>query len=150
MSSAHPTTMASKGIFDLLKQDHREVDDLMKRIENAKDEETCMELFADMRTMLLAHSQAEDEVLYSRLEEVEETESLVGEARDEHQEIEDLIEEMGEIEDEDEWMERFQDLKTSVQHHVKEEEGEMFARARKVLDSDDLARLGDEFAEIKQ
>jgi hemerythrin superfamily protein len=142
--------MASKGIFELLKQDHREVEDLMRRIENAEDEQTCMALFAELKTALLAHSQAEDEVLYSRLDEDEVTEALIGEARDEHQGVEDLLEELGEIEDDDDWMERFQDLKQSVQHHVSEEEGELFAAARKVLGDDEIEELGTEFAEIKE
>jgi hemerythrin superfamily protein len=141
--------MANKGIFALLAQDHREVEDLMKRIENAENEASCMELFAELKSTLLAHSQAEDEVLYSRLDEDEATESLIGEARDEHQSVEDMLEELGEIEDEDDWMERFQDLKQSVQHHVGEEEGELFAAAREILSDDEIEELGHEFTEIK-
>ena len=142
--------MATKGIFEQLTQDHREVDALMKQIENAENEEECMRLFAQVRTALLAHSQAEDEVLYARLDEEAETEDMIAHARDEHQQVEDLLEELGEIEDDDEWMERFQELKGSVQDHVKEEEGELFPKARKILDGEVQMQLATEFEDIKQ
>ncbi len=142
--------MASKGIFEQLTTDHREVDDLMNRIEKAQGEEECMRLFAQVRTALLAHSQAEDEVLYARLEEEEDTEELIAHAREEHQQVEDLLEELGEIEDDDVWMERFEELKGAVQDHVKEEERELFPKARKLLDREVQLQLATQFEDIKQ
>lgn len=142
--------MASKGIFEQLTTDHREVDDLMNRIEKAQDEEECMRLFAQVRTALLAHSQAEDEVLYARLEEGEDTEEMIAHAREEHQQVEDLLEELGEIEDDDVWMERFEELKGAVQDHVKEEESELFPKAKKILDREVQMQLATEFEDIKQ
>jgi hemerythrin superfamily protein/sporulation protein YlmC with PRC-barrel domain len=149
-AQSRETAMASKGIFDLLIQDHRKVDDLIAHIEKSEDEEECNELFAELRTALLAHSQAEDEVFYSRLEEEDETESLIGEARNEHQQVEDLLEQLGEIEDEDAWMKRYADLKQAVQHHVHEEEHQLFPKARKVLDKEMADELGREFTEIEE
>jgi len=142
--------MATKGIFEQLTRDHRDVAILIKKIEKADDEETCMRLFAQVRTALLAHGQAEDEVLYAQLEDEAETEEMIAQARDQHQEVEDLLEELGEIEDGYEWMERFDELKSSVEEHVKEEESELFPRARKLLDREVQLQLAATFEDIKQ
>jgi hemerythrin superfamily protein len=142
--------MASKRIFDVLVQDHRKLDSLMKRVEKTEDGNQCMELFAELRTALLAHSQAEDEVFYARLEDDAETEELIGAARDQHQQVEDLIEELGEIEDDAAWMKRFADLEQAVDRHVQEEERQLFPRARRVFDQDTADELGREFTEIQE
>jgi hemerythrin-like domain-containing protein len=73
----------------------------------------------------------------------------VEEARQEHQTVKDTIAELRGLEVEEEFDERFQELMEDVEHHVQEEETEMFPMAQKLL-ADQTMELSDEMQEIKQ
>jgi hemerythrin-like domain-containing protein len=133
---------------ELLRQDHREVDNLIAMLEDTTTASTS--LFEQLKTSLTLHAQVEEEIFYPAMEEFEEAEELVTESYEEHAEVKDLLEEMTGLNPQDE---EFQDLltqlKDSVQQHVEEEEAEMFPQAEELLGEDRLETIGNEIEQAK-
>lgn len=151
-AKSHRSSSNSKTLFDDLKQDHKEVKDLLKQILKAEEMSEREELFAKMKTALTAHSEAEEEMFYPRLEKADETRSDALGAEVEHGLVKNLLGELEEADDKmsDEWTAKCKVLKTLVEHHVEEEESQIFKDARKVLDKDELSALAGEFESAKE
>lgn len=76
---------------------------------------------------------------------------MIEEATEEHAEVANLLEELEEIGPEsEEWRSKLAELKKSVLHHVKEEEGEIFKKAKDLLEKEELQTLGKEFQDAKK
>ena len=144
---------ATPDAIDLLTSDHREVKALFKAYDKlVKDDGDAGEkqaLAAQICVMLTAHATAEEELFYPAAREVlGKDEDLVDEADVEHASAKELI---AQIEagspDDDHYDAKVKVLGEYIDHHVKEEEGEMFPKVRK---SDlDLDALGEAIAERK-
>ncbi len=145
--------MNTKNILELLKKDHREFEKIISRLEQMSDEEETderEELFSDLKQKIVAHSKAEEQAFYDRLEREEEAEDLIQEAHSEHEEVEECLEEMESMSPgERGWEIKLSDLKQDLKHHIREEESEVFAKAREFLDQDEFRTIGQEFLEIK-
>jgi hemerythrin superfamily protein len=141
------------GILEDLHADHEEVAQLMEEILGTRRKAERSRLFRDMKSKLLAHAEAEAKVLYRRLEKSKdlETRSFGFEGEVEHQLVAEQLEQLarGRNKENEQWTARFQVLKELVEHHVREEERDGFARARKELDGDALERLGEQFRKEK-
>lgn len=139
--------------FTLLKQDHEKVAGIMEKIDGTTERATKgrEELFTQLKNELDIHARIEEEILYPTLEEYEETRDISLEAYEEHALVKQLLEELAAAPKDDErWTAKFTVLKENVEHHVEEEEGEMFKKARKVLSEDEIENLGDRLQEAKQ
>jgi hypothetical protein len=138
--------------FQLLKEDHKKVSGLLKQLEQTEEQDssTRKELFQQIKNELEVHTQIEETIFYPALKEEEDTKEIALEAYEEHAAVKRLLEEMSELDASDEtWGAKCSVLKENVEHHVKEEEGEMFKKARKALDRDELEDLGDQMMEAK-
>jgi hemerythrin superfamily protein len=138
--------------FKLLKKDHKKVSDLLKRLDKTeeKDASTREKLFAQVKSELETHTQIEETVLYPALEEHEETKDITLEAYEEHKVVKTLLQELEETSKDDEtWGAKFSVLKENVEHHVEEEEGEMFSKVKKALGKNEIESLGDRINEAK-
>ncbi len=135
-------------IYEVLKRDHQAVKQLFKRLEKGtEDRET---LFDELYTELSIHSEIEDEVFYSVLEKDKEIRDLILEGKEEHKLITQKLEEMSMLDVEDEeWQAKLTVLQELVEHHVEEEEGEMFKKARKVLSNEQAHAIAEEFEQNK-
>ena len=139
--------------FNLLKSDHEKVAGILTSIEEtteraAKGRE---ELFARLKQELDLHAKIEEEIFYPALEESEETREVTLEAYEEHRLVKQLLAELEmEPKDTEEWTAKFTVLKENIEHHVEEEEGEMFKQARKVLSEDEIQTLGNRLQEAKK
>ena len=139
--------------FTLLKNDHEKVAGILEKIDAtteraAKGRE---ELFTQLKNELDVHARIEEEILYPVLEEYEETRDISLEAYEEHALVKQLLEELAAAPKDDEtWTAKFTVLKENVEHHVEEEEGEMFTKARKVLSEDEIEQLGARLEKAKQ
>jgi hemerythrin superfamily protein len=132
-------------IFEVLKRDHKTVSHLFKDIEwtTNKQVQVREQLFSDLKIELTIHSELEEKIFYSELREHPQTLELVSEAFDEHTRVKDLLEELAVMsKDGDEWMSRIIELKKNVDHHVLEEESEMFSWARQVLSQEQIEEMG--------
>lgn len=138
--------------FNLLKSDHEKVAGLLDSIEETTERAAKGrdELFARLKQELDLHAQIEEEIFYPALEDSEETRDVTLEAYEEHNLVKQLLAELEAApKDTEEWTAKFTVLKENVEHHVEEEEGEMFTKARQVLSEDELESLGDRIQEAK-
>jgi hemerythrin superfamily protein len=128
--------------LELLKQDHQHVKELFQQADGTQDSNERKQLFNQIETELEIHAHIEETVFYPALEEREELKDMVAEAREEHQEVKALLEEMEDLpSDNDEFDSKLQELQETVEHHVEEEEGEMFPKVRGLFQQGDLERL---------
>lgn len=154
---ARRTTRPGSGMGDaiaVLKQDHREVEQLFKRFEKAGSaaHKEKGRLVASMIEALSRHAAIEEMVFYPAVRrEVPRQESTVLEALEEHHVAKWLL---SELEGLDPSAERFDAKATvlieSVRHHVKEEEGELFPKVRAKIARRELLELGDELRAAKR
>jgi len=90
-------------------------------------------------------------LLYPILKESEETREIAAEAVEEHRVVKQLLKELDVSQKgTEEWTARCTVLQENVKHHVEEEEGEMFSKARKVLSEQQLEDLGTRMAAEKK
>jgi len=138
--------------FTLLKTDHKTVAGLMDKIEKTTERavKTRDELFTQLKSELDIHAEIEEKILYPVLEKADETHDISLEAYEEHRIVKQLLSELdSEPKDAEEWTAKFTVLKENVEHHVEEEEGEMFKKARKVLSEEEIEELGARLEEAK-
>ena len=135
----------------MLQEDHRRVRDLFQEYEAAMDPRTKRELAEEVCTELETHAQLEEQIFYPAVqEESQEGRALVQEAIQEHQQVKDLIAALRDMgPDTQAFNAKFRELMQNVEHHVEEEEGEMFPEAEEVL-GERLERLGTQMQERKQ
>jgi hemerythrin superfamily protein len=144
-------------IFELLKNDHRDVKHLFDEIQGrAEDDEVegdadeRLALFHELRIQLLAHAKAEARVVYSELELHLELVQTILEAREEHGLVEHVLDEMTGMDSADDvWMAKLKVLRDLVEHHVEEEEEAQFPPAKKVIDEEKRKQLAEAFMAAK-
>lgn len=139
--------------FELLKQDHEKVSEIFAKLEETTERavKTREELFTRLQTEIEVHSRIEEQIFYPAIKDAEETHEITLEAFEEHAVVKTLLEELAsDPKDTEEWAAKLKVLKENVEHHVEEEEGEMFAGARKVLSSEQIETLGDRMQAAKR
>ncbi|WP_447962942.1 hemerythrin domain-containing protein [Nitrospira sp. Ecomares 2.1] len=139
-------------IYQALKEDHQEAKQLFSQIEAAgKNSNSREKLFLKLKDALEAHSEAEEQVFYTPLQKNEETKQKIDHANKEHEKVTTLLNEIEAMDPQDEnWGKRVSKLKEDVQHHIQEEEGEIFKNARGILSQEQADQLGEEFKEVKE
>lgn len=138
--------------FKLLKEDHRKVAKLFKELEGAGERavKTKENLFEQLKSELELHAQIEEEYMYPLLEEADETKDMTLEAYEEHDIVKNLITEMEDEEiGSDVWEAKLKVMKENVEHHVSEEEEELFPEAEDVLSEEQLEQLAQSIIEAK-
>jgi len=130
----------------LLKTDHENVRELLGQFENATGARR-EKLRGKIETELKVHTQIEEEIFYPAYREAarkKEDKKLYFEALEEHHVIDLVLPEMNDGASPEELKAKAKVLKELVEHHADEEEKEMFPRARKVLDKEELRALGEQ------
>ena len=118
-----------------------------------QDDEKKQSIFDQIKDALTVHATIEEEIFYPAVKKAREehVKDEVREAYEEHQQIKNLLAQIASIAPDDEsWDMKIKVLKEDVEHHVKEEEGEMFPDARKFLGENRLIALGAELQARKQ
>ena len=135
--------------FELLKKDHETASKLFERIESASGR-VKMVRFRKLKAELDLHSHIEETIFYPALKNAEESRDITLEGYEEHKVIKSLLSELDRAKKpSDEWTAKFTVLKESVEHHVAEEEGELFSKAKDVLTDEQAEALGDKMAAEK-
>ncbi len=125
----------------LLKQQHRVVEGLFEKIEDAEGDEKS-QLFAQLADSFLVHCHIEEELFYPAVFE-DRTEDDLREAVEEHLQAKRIIADMLDMDASDEqWTAKCAVLKEDIQHHVKEEEEELFPQVEKDFSKTRLDTLG--------
>lgn len=135
----------------LLRADHKRVSALFAEYEKAQSNAAKKELVAQICTELSVHAQVEEEIFYPAVKQALGDKELVPEARVEHASLKALVAEVEGMEPDGEMFDaKIKVLSEYVKHHVKEEQNEMFPRAKSAhLDMAELgARLSERKAEL--
>jgi hypothetical protein len=134
--------------IDLLKADH---DVLKKYLEMAEeDERDKRELMSRIASHFREHEAIEEQIFYPALKEHPKAKDIVLEGYQEHHVVDVLLEELEQLSTADErWPAKLKVLRENVEHHIEEEEGEMFKTARRVFDGQELEALGTRMENMK-
>jgi iron-sulfur cluster repair protein YtfE (RIC family) len=139
----------AEGILQDLHNDHREVDTLLGKIMDAEDARERERLFVEMKSKLLPHLEAEQAVLYSRLEggKSEKSRQYGIEGTSEHEIVEQQVEKITDLGSpmNEAWTAELKVLQDLIEHHVSEEESTGFSCARDEFTKDELEAMSGEF-----
>ncbi|MET3140120.1 hemerythrin superfamily protein [Undibacterium sp. GrIS 1.2] len=137
--------------ISLLVSDHQTVKALFEQFNELSDRsKVSKKKVADaICRALLIHAQIEEEIFYPAVKEVIESDELMDEAEVEHASAKELIEQIQDMDpDDDLYDAKVKVLSEQIEHHVREEEDEMFPSVRKTRL--DLVTLGEEMSERKE
>lgn len=135
-STTHSTSSSASRdeVLDMLKKDHRNVKKAYKeftKLDPLEDTERCDAIVRQVLADLQVHTTLEEEFLYPAAREAEP--KLIDEAEVEHESAKALIEQLDQMEVGDEkFSARFTVLCEYVEHHIKEEEKELFPKLEKL------------------
>ena len=130
--------------FELLKTDHQKVSTLFEQIGSASGD-AKMRIFRQLKQELDIHTHIEETIFYPALEREKQTREITLEAYEEHRVVKDLLAQLDAAASADDgWDARLSVLKENVEHHVEEEEGELFDKASDVLTGGQADELGDQ------
>lgn len=128
---------------DLLKSQHDEVKKLFRAIERSKERREQKRLLGTIARNLAAHMVIEQEIFYPACARRLEDKSIVAEAFEEHGvaalQLSRTLDSRG---GDTTFEAKAKVLKELIEHHVEEEETELFKKARRVFSADELEQLG--------
>lgn len=133
--------------IDMLKKEHRAVEELFEKFEKAGSPDAKRKVFEQIADALAVHATIEEKHFYPAAKG-DGTEDLLLEAVEEHLEVKRVIADLLELDASDETFEaKVKVLQENVEHHVNEEEGELFPKVQKLLDDEKLETIA---AEMEQ
>jgi iron-sulfur cluster repair protein YtfE (RIC family) len=136
--------------IELLKADHDKVDLLFQKVK-ATEESEHKALFEKIKEELEIHTHIEETIFYPKMKEEPELEDIVLEGIEEHHQAKIFLRELSSLTDDSNKFEpKLQVLMEDIEHHVMEEEGEMFPKIQELFDEATLEELGAEMQEEKQ
>ncbi|WP_203308566.1 hemerythrin domain-containing protein [Sphingomonas beigongshangi] len=143
--------MATAQIYADLKRDHDKQREMLKQLGELKgDTAKRQKLFEAFRLELQSHAAAEEESLYAEMLGKPDLRDDARHSVAEHKEVDDLLGEMADLDfGSDEWESKFFHMRHRYEHHIDEEEEEMFPAAEKGLDDATEERLADVYEERK-
>ena len=137
----------------LLKDDHQKMKKLLSELESTTEQgvKTREELFTKVKQELTVHEAIEEEIFYPALKEHPKAKEIVLEAYEEHGVVDMVMAEVEGLSFEDEkWGAKFKVMKENIEHHIEEEENEMFKQARDVFEAQELETLGQQMMARKE
>lgn len=137
-----------KDAIAMLRRDHKHVASLFEQFEKSRHHVTKKKLVAQICAELSMHAELEEEIFYPAVKAALKDKELVPEAIVEHATLKDLISQVEGVDPGGEQYDaKVKVMSEYVKHHVKEEETEMFPKARKA--ALDLVALGEEIVARK-
>ena len=142
-------------VIEVLGHDHREVEQMFAELEalrgaSSEEKSRRKELTEDVTIELVRHSVAEEVLVYPQVEDrvsAEEAEH----AREEHAEAEETLQRLEKLDaDDPAFDDELATLMKEIRHHIEDEEGEMFAHMRQVIQEDELRKLGERVETFKR
>lgn len=138
-------------VLPILAMDHRKVEVLFKEILDNTDPQDDTGIFHQLKADLTAHSIAEEESVYIRFQGLDEMKGLMADAKQEHEEIRTLLDEITDVlDDREQFLDKIDDLQQLVKHHVDEEEGKVFPLIKKNSSEEVLLQMSQEFMLAKK
>lgn len=137
----------------LLKADHDKVKKLLAELETTTERgvKTREALYTTIRREMTVHEIVEEEIFYPTLKEHPRAAEIVLEGYEEHHVVDLLMGEMDRLPmDDEQWGAKAKVMKENIEHHIEEEEGDMFPKARQIFDRAELEALGEQMAARKK
>ena len=137
----------------LLKDDHDEMKKLLNKADDTTERavKTRASLLHEIGVKLTAHEKIEEEIFYPALKEHPKAKDIVLEGYQEHHVVDLIIGELKDLDEDDEtWGAKFAVMKENIEHHIEEEEGEMFTKARAAFTAAELDELGERMEAMKE
>jgi hypothetical protein len=144
-----PWTSDEPDAIQMLEADHRRFEDLLRRGEETTERAVKgrSELLATLTHELNAHEMKEEKFLYPMLAAYPAAREIVLEGYQEHHVADVIVKELHEVAaDNEQWGAKFKVLKENLEHHIQEEEGEMFRIARAEVPREELLALAQRMA----
>ena len=141
--------------IQLLKADHKKVKELLTELTETSTRATKkrVDLLSEIDVNLKAHNTIEEEIFYPAFKKAGEKEEakMFYEALEEHRAAGDLVlpDLLNTKPESEQFSGRAKVLKELVEHHIKEEEGQMFKDAKKLLSSEEIEQLGKQMEQRK-
>ena len=146
------TDAGEQDAIQLLESDHRRFEALLEQGEESTDaaRQGRRDLLEALSVQLNAHELMEERVLYPALQSHPEARDIVLEGYEEHHVADLIVNELHLVATDDErWGAKFKVLKENIEHHIEEEEGEMFRLARGIFSKDELMELANRMRELR-
>jgi len=139
-------------IYQILKQEHDEVQDMLdQQIEGKKSGKGQDQMLKEIQQHLSIHLSGEEKLLYPLLTKDEESKEDAFEAFEEHHVAKLTLNELMKMSPEDErWHAKLKVLKELIDHHVQEEERNLFKVAKKVISSEQAKEIGQKYQQEKE
>ncbi|NJM32714.1 MAG: hemerythrin domain-containing protein [Limnobacter sp.] len=121
-------------IYTFIHADHEKAKELMHKIEQLGTEsvEERNSLFETLKKELILHAKSEEMAFYDPLKDFKSTKEDVEHGEEEHQDIEMLLDQLSDIQlEHTQWRKKFPELRELVEHHMREEESEIFQTPEK-------------------
>ena len=148
--SATNSTLAQTDIIKLILNDHKPLKKLIKILKNLNAKFSDRKLaFTEFAPRLLIHAKPEEQSLYEFMKKDEDlrVEGLEGDT--EHAITDQLINEIKMIQDEDVWTAKAKVLAELVEHHIEEEEEQMFPEFKKNSSLPQRADIGKIYLKLR-
>lgn len=137
-------------LFELLKNDHQEVKQVMQKIAQGSPQQ-CETLFVELNDLASTHMQLEEKLFYPKLQKDQECKQLMQDAIQEHQEAKDGLKKLERMDvDSSDWMPTFKQLQQGILHHVQDEETKVFPKAEQVLGVQQCNEIAGQFQQQKE
>jgi hypothetical protein len=140
--------------LNFLKHQHREVEALFGKVAHARDAETRRRLFTQIDDALRLHSHLEETIFYPELRrraEKHEQRLEVTQAYEEHAVVASVSDGAAHLApDTEQYEAKLNVLKSLVQHHVDEEEENLFKIAHHLFSKEELEQLGNRLKEAAE
>lgn len=137
-------------ILDLIRKDHRQVETLFKEIENTNNNQELYDRFNELYKEINLHAKVEEQTFYPAIRESGDHNQLVSGAQKEHDKAKELLEEIASLSPASiEFEQKIRQLKEAIQHHVQEEEKEVFPLVSECMNAEEREQLGREFTTSK-
>ena len=141
--------------IDLLKADHEKVKGILSQLSESTDRalKKRVELLDKLEMEITIHTQLEEQILYPAFKEAggKEQDEMYYEAKEEHRTVDSLV--LPDLKATDpstpEFAGRVKVVKELLEHHIEEEETEMFPKAKKLLGKAKLDELGEQMEVMK-
>ena len=134
-------------IYAAIKADHDHHRKLLDRISDTTGaEEERKTAWKEFYTHVKSHAAAEEETFYSKLISKTWGQDAARHSVHEHQELDDLMEDLNQTDmSSGGWMQKFKKLRHDYEHHIDEEENEVFTRAREIISETEIEGYGARF-----
>ncbi len=139
-------------IYERLTEDHEVQKDLSSKLaDTSGDSSDRRQLFENFKAEVEAHAAAEEQTFYGALIEKPDGQEKARHSISEHKEAADLMEELTDVDmGSSGWLQKFKKLKDEIEHHIEEEQNQIFPLAKKLIDEKKADQLAEDFNQRKE